>query len=119
MLRSGDSLHGSIIDNHIVSFQGRIVLRNLLEGASEEPVCKLHDVSLVDTGDLLAVVGKSKAECKLGNALRFSAGDDLERLDDSIDGLVLEAGVFTLCILADDAEVDIVVAGLVAGNVLD
>lgn len=119
LLRSRDSLHRGVVDNHIVGFQSWVVLGNLLESAAEETIRKLHDVGLVDTGNLLAVVGKSKAERKLGNALGFGASDNLERFDDSIDGLVLEARVFTLGVLTDDAEVNIVVAGLITGNVLN
>lgn len=119
LLGAGDSLHGGVVDNHVVDLQGRVVLGDLVEGAAEETVGQLHDVGLVDTGDLLAVVGESEAEGELGDALGLGAGDDLERLDDTLHGLVLEARVLTLSVLTDDAQVDVLVAGLVAGDVLD
>jgi hypothetical protein len=73
----------------------------------------------VNAGNLGAVVGKSESESELGDTLRLGAGDDLERLDNTGDTLVLETRVLTLGVLTDDAEIDILVAGLVAGDVLD
>jgi hypothetical protein len=73
----------------------------------------------VDTGDLLAVVGERKGECEFGDALRLLAGDDLERLNNAADRLVLEARVLSLGVLTDDAEVDVLVARLVARDVLE
>lgn len=73
----------------------------------------------MDAGNLLAVVGKGKGEGKLGNALRLFAGNDLERLNDAADRLVLETRVLALSVLTDDAEVDVLVACLVAGDVLE
>ncbi|GJC99132.1 hypothetical protein ColKHC_07958 [Colletotrichum higginsianum] len=60
-----------------------------------------------------------EVEGELCDALRLGAGDDLEGLDDAGDGLVLEARVLALGVLTDDGEVDALVAGLVAGDVLD
>lgn len=119
LLGLGDALHRGVVDNHVVGLESGVVLGDLLEGVAEKTVGKLHDVGLVDDGDLLAVVGQGKGKGELGNALRLGPGDDLEGLDDAGDRLVLEAGVLALGVLTDDAEVDILVAGVVAGNVLD
>jgi len=119
LLGSGDTLHRGVVDNHVVGLDGGELLTDLLDGVAEKTVGQLHDVGLVDAGDLLAVVGQGKGVGELGNALRLCAGDDLERLDDAVDRLVLEARVLSLGVLTDDAEVDVLVAGLVAGNVLD
>jgi hypothetical protein len=119
LLGARDALHRGVVDNHVVGLEGRVVLANALDRVAEETVSQLHDVGLVDAGDLLAVVGKGKGEGELGNALRLLAGDDLERLDDAVDRLVLEAGVLALGVLTDDAEVDVLVARLVAGDVLE
>ena len=119
LLGAGDSLHGGVIHDHVVDLQGGVVLGDLVESAAEETVGKLHDVGLVDAGDLLAVVGESKAEGKFGNALRLGASDNLQRLDHTLHGLVLQTGVLTLGVLTDDAQVDILVASLVSGDVLD
>lgn len=119
LLGARDSLHRSIVNNHVVGLQSRVVLGDLLESVAEETISQFHDVSLVNASNLLAVICQSKAKSEFGNALRLGAGDDLEGLDDTLDRLVLETGVFTLGVLADNAEVDILVSGLVSGNVLN
>jgi hypothetical protein len=35
LLRAGDSLHGGVVDNHVVDLQSRVLLSNLVEGAAE------------------------------------------------------------------------------------
>lgn len=103
LLRSRHTLHTGVVHNHVVGLEGRVLGGSLLESASEQTVGQLHDVGLVDTGDLLAVVSQREGEGELGNALRLGAGDDLERLDDAGHALVLEAAVFTLGVFSDDA----------------
>jgi hypothetical protein len=90
-----------------------------VEGAAEKTIGKLHDVGLVDASNLGSTVGEGEREGELGDTLRLGAGDDLEGLDDTLDALVLETRVLTLGVLSDDAQVDVLVAGLVAGDVLD
>lgn len=119
LLGLGDALHRGVVDNHVVGLNSRVLGGRLLEGAAEQTVGELHDVGLVDTGDLLAVVGQGKAKGKLGNALRLCAGNDLERLDNTLDRLVLETRVLALGVLTDNAHVDVLVARLVARHVLD
>lgn len=119
LLGTRDSLHGGVVDNHIVGLKGRVVLGNLVESAAEQTVGKLHDVGLVNTSDLLAVVGQSEAESELGNALGLGASDNLQGLDNTLHGLVLQTGVLTLGVLTDNAKVDVLVAGVVTGDVLD
>jgi hypothetical protein len=119
LLRPRDTLHGGVVDNHVVGLESGVVLTDALDSVAEQSISKLHDVGLVDAGDLLAVVGERKGEGELGDALRLLAGDDLERFDDAADRLVLEARVLALGVLTDDAEVDVLVARLVAGDVLD
>lgn len=119
LLGLANSLHGGVVDNHVVDLEGGVVVGDTVEGGTEETVSQLHDVGLVNAGDLLAVVGQSEVEGELGDALRLGAGDDLKGLDDTGDRLVLEARVLTLGVLTDDCEIDTLVAGLVAGDVLD
>lgn len=119
LLWPGDTLHGCVVDDHVVGLKGWVVLADLLDGVAEQTVGKLHDVGLVDASNLLAVVCERKSEGKLGNALRLLAGDDLERLDDAVDRLVLETRVLALGVLTNNAEVDVLVARLVAGDVLE
>lgn len=119
LLGLGDALHGGVVDDHVVGLDGGVLGGGLLESGAEETIGQLHDVGLVDTGDLLAVVGQGKAERKLGDTLRLGTGDNLERLHHALDGLVLQTRVLALGVLTDDAHVDTLVAGLVARDVLD
>jgi hypothetical protein len=119
LLRLAHALHGGVIDDHVIGLDGRVLLGHLVEGLAEQAVGQLHDVGLVDARHLLAVVGHGEGEGEPRDALRLGARDDLERLDDAGDGLVLEAAVLALGVLADDAQVDVLVARLVAGYVLD
>lgn len=119
LLRTRDSLHGGVVDNHVVGLEGGVVLGDLVEGAAEETVGKLHDVGLVDASNLGSAVCEGEREGEPGDTLRLGAGDDLEGLDDTLDALVLKTRVLTLGVLSDDAQVDVLVAGLVAGDVLD
>lgn len=119
LLGAGDGLHGGVVDNHVVDLEGGVLLGDVVKGAAEEAVGELHNVGLVDAGHLGAAVGEGEAKGEAGDALRLGAGDDLEGLDDAGDGLVLEARVLALGVLADDAQVDVLVARLVAGDVLD
>lgn len=119
LLRTRHGLHGGVVDNHVVDLEGRVLLGSLVEGGAEQTIGELHDVGLVNASNLLAAVGEGESKSESGNALRLGAGDDLERLNDTGDALVLEAGVLALGVLTDNAQVDVLVAGLVAGHVLD
>ena len=120
LLGSGDKLHGGVVDNHVVKLDSRagVLLGDLATGVEEETISQLHDVGLVDAGDLLSVVAESKVKGETRNALRLGAGDDLERLDNAGVGLVLETRVLSLSVLTDDGKVNVLVAGGVSGNVL-
>jgi hypothetical protein len=63
-----------------------------------------------------AVVLEGKVECESGDALRLVTGHDLETLDDAGVGLVLEAAVLALGVLADNDKVDVLVSGRHAGD---
>lgn len=119
LLGARNSLHGGVVDDHVVNLQSRVVLGDLVEGAAEKAIRKLHDVGLVDAGNLLAVVGKSETKGELGNALGFGASDNLQGLHNTLHGLVFETRVFTFGVLTDNAKINILVTGLVAGDVLD
>lgn len=119
LLWFGHTLHRRIIHNHVVGLQGGEVSRDRIERVAKQSVSELHDVGLVNTSDFVAVIGEGEGEGELGDALAFRARDDLERLHHAADGLVFETRVLAFGVLTDDAEVDVPVAGLVAGNVLD
>jgi len=60
LLRAGYTLHAGVVHNHVVGDDTGVVLSDTLDGVAEETVGKLHDVGLVDDGDLLAVVGEGE-----------------------------------------------------------
>lgn len=119
LLRSRDSLHGCIVNDHVVDGQGWVLLGDLVESVSEQAVGKLHNVGFVYASDFLPVICKSEAESKLGYTLRLRSCDDLQGLDDACDGLVLQARIFTLGVLSNDAQIHIVMTRFVARDILD
>lgn len=119
LLWARDGLHRGVVHNHVVDLKGGVLLGDVVESVAEQAIGQLHDVGLVDARHLGSAVGKGERKGKLGDALRLGARNDLERLDHSRHALVLQARVFALGVLTDDAQIDVLVAGLVAGNVLD
>jgi len=73
----------------------------------------------VNSSHLLSVVRNGESTCKFRDSLSLSSGDDLQGLDDTANRLVLQARIFTFCILSYDAEVDVFVACLETWDVLD
>jgi hypothetical protein len=69
LLWPGDTLHGGVVDDHVVGLESGVVLADLFDGVAEETIGKLHDVGLVDAGNLFAVVGERKGKGELGDAL--------------------------------------------------
>lgn len=64
--------------------------------------------------DLFAANLLSVLESVSQDALGSLLGDELDGLDDTVDNNVLNAGVFTLGVLTNEDDIDIVVRGLVA-----
>ena len=80
----------------------------------EQPVGELHDVRLVDRGDLAPAVRDRVVEGEPGDPLGRGAGDDLDALGGVRADHVLDARVQVLGVLAHDHEVDVLVARLEA-----
>ncbi len=113
----------------------RVVGGDVSEDREEETVRELHDVRLRDAGDLAPAVRPRVVEGEANDALRRRGGDRLHRdarlerdllrlkrvhrLDDVrcvlAPGLVLDPRVQILGVLANDDDVDAVVAGAHAG----
>lgn len=55
LARTGNKLHGSVIDNHVVELDthGLVVLGDAAESVEEETITKLHDVGLVHASNFL------------------------------------------------------------------
>ena len=71
-----------------------------------------HDGRLVDGGDSVSAADLGVVERVSGDSLRGLVGDELDRLDDPVDELVLDTRVLALGVLTDEHRVDIVVSGL-------
>ncbi len=87
--------------------------------ADEQSVGELHDVRLVNGVDLLAseLAGVLKGPARDARGGLF--GDDLDALDHAGNDLVLDAGVQSLGVFADDDEIDAGIAGGNAGKIAD
>jgi hypothetical protein len=72
----------------------------------------------VHNADLLAANLLGVLEGVAEDALRSLASDELDRLHNTVHDNVLNSGVFTLGVLTDQDNVDIVVWGLVTSNAL-
>ena len=126
-----DEAHADRVDEVLPRLDLRVVLRHLAEDLEEEPVGELHDVRLRDARDALAAVLARVLEREADDPLGALTADRLDRdagagrdllrlqlvqLRDHVlrvggARLVLDAGVEVLGVLADDDEVDVVVAG--------
>lgn len=72
-------LHGSVVNNHGVELNIRILVLGDLSGdLEEESVSHFLDVSLVDSSDLLSSVLFGELERESGDLLAFLAGNNLE-----------------------------------------
>ena len=112
-LRLLDQLHAHVVDDPVLEADASLVLgRDLLTALEEEAVRELHDVRLVDRGDLAATVLHRVLEGVARDPLRRGAGDDLDALRGVGPDTVLDPGVEILGVLAHDDQVDVVVAGL-------
>eukprot|EP01137_Pigoraptor_chileana_P032186 Opistho-2@21176 len=112
----GHELHAAVVDNHRLELDHGIKCRHLLARVKEETVSKLHDVCLVDRSDLLPVIASGVIKRILCNANRVFAGDDLERLNDAGNRLMLETAVLSLGVLTNNNEIDVVVASGISRN---
>ena len=108
-----DELHAHVVDDAVLELDpALVVLGDRPAALEEQAVGQLHDVRLVDGGDLAPAVGDRVLEREPGDPLRGRAGDDLDALRGVRPDHVLDAGVEVLGVLADDDEVDVLVAGL-------
>jgi hypothetical protein len=75
------------------------------------PRTDLHNVGLVDTGDLFPAVLERIVEREPGDPLGLDSGHDLQVLHHSRVTLVLQPGVLSLGVFSDDGKVDSIVSG--------
>ena len=91
LLRPADTLHASIIDNHIIRLQGRKIGRHRIKRIPEQAIRQLHDIRLVHTRHLLPIIREGKRKRKFRYPLALRTCDDLQRLHDPSYTLVFEA----------------------------
>lgn len=138
LLRLRDKLHSSVVDNHRLKLDTGVailLLGDSLAGVEEKTVTELHNVSLVDTGDLLLVsqvsaklakqysgntnlpvVLKSKVKGEPSDSLGLGPGRDLQGLNDTGERLVLKTRVLALSVLTDNSKVDVRMSSSQAGQ---
>ena len=110
-----DELHAHVVDDAVLELDLALVAgRHGPAALEEQAVRELHDVGLVDGRDLVPAVGDRVVEGEPGDPLGRLAGDDLDALGGVATDHVLDAGVEVLGVLADDDEVDVLVARLEA-----
>ena len=110
-LRLLDELHAHVVDDPVLELDPALVRRRHGPAALEEQaVRELHDVGLVDGGHLVPAVRDRVVEGEPRDPLRRGTGDDLDALGGVGADHVLDAGVEVLGVLADDHEVDVLVA---------
>ena len=72
LVRIGDELHATIVDDHRLEFDVWIVFGNVFTTLKELSVSQLHNVSFVDGGDFLPAIADGVIEGKLRDPLAFS-----------------------------------------------
>ena len=61
----GHELHASVVNDHVLGLDHWVLLGDFSESSEEETVTFLHDVGLVDAGDLLSTMSESVVEGEL------------------------------------------------------
>ena len=85
--------------------------------AEKQPVAHLHDVGLVEDGDLAAPPAGGIAKGPAGNPRAGGLGGHLQAHDHVVGNLVLGAAVKPFGVFAHEDEVDVFKAGLDAGEI--
>lgn len=108
----GDAEADTVEEVLVVSNVG-VLLGNGTAGGKEHSVGHLHNVGLVDGGDLVTARLLGVVEGVTSDTLGSLVGDELDGLDDTLDDNVLDTRVLSLSVLTDEDSVDIVVGSLV------
>lgn len=107
-----NQLHSCVIDDHFLEFDSRVEQCHFLAASQEQSVAELHDVSLVHSCHLLAVMFDGIIESELGDSQRLLFGDHLETLDYSRNSLMFKCRVLAFCLFTDDNSVDVLVTSI-------
>ena len=102
-------LHASRIDDHLLVLDVRVLRLVHLPGTSQEQsVGDLHDVRLVEDGDLLPLAESGEPETPTGDPVAGRLGRHLHAHHHVRGDLVLNPAVKALGVLADDHQVHVV-----------
>jgi hypothetical protein len=93
-----------------------VLLSDLSASLEEHAVGHLHNSGLVDGGDPVSAADLGVVEGVSGDSLRRLVGNELDRLDDSGNELVLNTTVLSLGVLSDEDGVNVVVGRLESLN---
>src|SRR4029079_10813705 len=108
-----DELHAHVVDDAVLELHATLVVsRDSSAALEEQAVGELHDVGLVYGRDLAAAVGDGVLKGEPCDPLRGGTRDDLDALRGVRTHPMLYAVVEILGVLADDHEVDVLVARL-------
>ncbi|KAH3661569.1 hypothetical protein OGAPHI_006417 [Ogataea philodendri] len=103
-----NSLHRSIVHNHVLDFNVGILRRSdILHGSSEQTVTKFHNVGFMNSGNKLSVVFNGKIKSKPSDSFCLVFGHNLQRFHNPRDRLMLETRILTLGVLSHQHEVNI------------
>ena len=114
----GDDLEAGVVEELGVELDVRVLLGDLATKVEEETVGHLHNGGLVDDANLGLANVLGVLEGVAEHALGGLAGDQLDRLNNTVHNDVLDARVFALGVLTDEDGVDVVVGGLVSLDAL-
>lgn len=110
------NLQAGIVQKLSVKLNIREVLGHIAGSADKETIGHLHNGGLVDNANMLLVDRLGVLEAESQDTLRGLAGDQFDRLNNTVDNLVLNSRVFSLSVLANEDGVDAIVGSLEAGN---
>src|SRR5215208_7232602 len=117
-VRLHDELHAHVVYDAVIYLLEvvLVVFGDLEEHVPEQTIGELHDVGLVDHGDVFATLFFGSFEGHATDTLGALTGDDLDRLRRVFADGVLHASVEVLGVLAVDDDVDVLVGRLHAGK---
>lgn len=111
LMRIRNELHATIVNDHVVVSNFRVLFCHFSGHFQEETVREFHNVGLVDRGDLLPVVTLGVLKGVTRDSLRVALRDDFHALDHAVDAFVLQHGVLAFGVLSHNGNVYVLLAG--------
>lgn len=97
LMRIRDQLHATVVDDHVVVLNVRVVFGNTTRCLQEQTVRQLHDIGLVHGGDTIASRVLGVLEGVPSDALRILPGDDFHGFDDARNRLKKKHTIYIVC----------------------